>query len=306
MDRRVAGIAVLVLALLAVVIVPSISGRRVVGTAVGLTFAAPPEVGDCVAPLPSGVLNTSSRTPEVPISAIELEASCSGPIGGEVVGVWPTQAAAQNDQFGSRRGGPCYRQVADYAGLQPFSRSIDVFGAPFDGRVSWKPTIGFKPINIVPGTLAAAGGQNWVACLAVPTLATTYHGTLRDAYVSGTLPDAFGLCWDGDDLDTAANLLHCDDPHPAELLATGWVQNRATISKAEIEASCRSVAGRIMRTADSTRQGAISIVADQVSQDGAQRGDEPLAVNCFVTAILPQRLSSTVVSLGDRPLPLLG
>src|SRR3954464_12602397 len=105
MDRRVAGIAVLVLALLAVVIVPSISGRRVTGTAVGLTFADPPKVGDCIAPLSRAVLGNSGSTPEVPISAVELN-GCQGLVGGEVVGVWPTREAAQTDQLGSRRGGP--------------------------------------------------------------------------------------------------------------------------------------------------------------------------------------------------------
>jgi len=305
MDRRVAGIAVLVLALVAVVVVPSISGRRVVGTAVGLTFAAPPQVGECVAPLPAGAVEKAGGTPEVPIDIVAF-GSCAGAIGGEVVAVWPTELAAQADQNGSRRGGPCYQQAADFAGLKPFSRSIDVFGTPFDGTVYWKPTIGFNPINIVPGEIAAAGGQTWIACLAVPTRAASYQGTLRGAYLAGKLPDAFGLCWNRDDLDTAATLLHCDDPHAAELLATGWVQNRAKVSTPEMEASCRSVAGRIMRTADPTRQGAISIVADPVRRDGAQREDAPLAVNCFATAASPQQLSGTVISLGDRPLPLRG
>jgi len=305
MDRRAAGVAVLVLALVAVVVGPSISGRRVVGTAVGLTFAGPPRVGECISPLPEGVVEKGRYIHVVPVTAIAFS-NCSGAIGGEVVGVWPTEAAAQTDQTGSRRGGPCYREAADYTGLQPFSRDTDVFGAAFDGAVYWKPTIGFNPINIVPGGLATAGGQTWVACLAAPTRVASYHGTLRGAYVAGTLPDAFGLCWNRDDLDTVPTLLHCDDPHATELLATGWVRNRALVSNAEIEASCRSVAGRIMRTADPSRQGAISIVIDPVSRDGAQREDAPIAVNCFATAVLPQQLSGTLISLGDRPLPLLG
>lgn len=305
MDRRVAGIVVLVLALLAVVVVPSISGRRVTGAPVALRFADPPKVGDCPQPLPPGSVYNNGSTPEVSAAAITF-GPCSGPIGGEVVGVWPTAAAAKADQSGSRRGGPCYRQAADFAGLQPFGRTTDAFGDALDGSVYWKPTIGFDPINVVPAPLAAAGGQTWVACLVIPTKQPSYFGTLRNAYVSGRLPDAFGLCWDGDDLDNAVTLLRCDQPHPAELLATGWIPDRSSTNTDEIDGSCRTVAGRIMRTADPTRQGAISIVADLVRRDGAQTPDAPLAVNCFATAVLPQQLSGTVIGLADGPLPLVG
>ncbi|MEP6561958.1 MAG: hypothetical protein ABJD68_12905 [Nakamurella sp.] len=305
MDRRVAGIVVLIVALLAVVVVPSISGRRVTGNPIGLTFADPPRVGDCLTALPAGSAEKGGGTPEVSAAAITF-GTCSGSIGGEVVGVWPTAAAAQADQSGSRRGGPCYRQAADFAGLLPFGRSTDVFGAAFDRAVYWKPTIGFNPVNVVPEPLAAAAGRTWVACLVIPTRETSYRGTLRAAYVGGRLPDAYGLCWNRDDLDSAATLLHCDEPHAAELLATGWVEDRSKIDLPDLDASCLTVAGRIMRTADPTRQGAISIVTDPVSKDGAQRADAPLAVNCFATAVSPQQLSGTVIGLGDSPLPLVG
>ncbi|MET0862850.1 MAG: hypothetical protein ABWZ98_00810 [Nakamurella sp.] len=305
MDRRVAGIVVLVVALVAVVVLPSISGRRVAGSATALTFADPPAVGACPRAIPQGAVQRNGSTGEISFAAITF-GGCTGVIGGEVVAVWPTEAAAQADQRGSRRGGPCYRQAADFAGLLPSSRSIDPFGADFAGVVHWKPTIGFVPLNIVPEPVAAAGGQTWVACLVVPTRAPSYRGTLRDAYVSGRLPDAFGLCWDQDDLDNSAVLLHCDQPHAAELLATGWVEDRSKITTAEVQASCLTVAGRIIRTDDPTRQGAISIVTDAVRKDGAQREDAPLAVNCFATAASPLQLTGSVIGLADGPLPLVG
>jgi hypothetical protein len=305
MDRRVTGIVVLVLALIAIVVLPSISGRRVPGTAVALVFADPPAVGDCSRPLPSGSVDNSGSAPEVSAAAMTF-GPCSGAIGGEVVGVWPTPAAALADQSGSSRGGVCYRQAADFAGLRAFGRTTDAFGDPFDGAVYWKPTIGFDPVNIVPDPVAAAGGQTWVACLAVPTKASSYLGTLRNAYVSGRLPDAFGLCWDNDDLDKEVQLLPCDQPHPAELLATGWVPNRSKILNSQIDASCRTAAGRIMRSADPSRQGAVSIVADLVSKDGAQTPDAPLSVNCFATAVSPRKLSGSVVGVADGPLPMVG
>lgn len=305
MDRRVAGIAVLVLALIAVVVAPSIGGRRTVGTAVALRFSDPPAVGDCVSPLPVGSVQSNGRTPELPDSTIPV-VPCDGSIGGEVVGVWMTPAAAQADQAGSRRGGPCYWQAAAFAGLQRSNSSTDVFGSAMTGPVYWKPTIGFDPINIVPDPVAVAGGQQWVACLVVPTKETSYRGTLQDAFTSGRMPDGFGLCWDRDDLDYAAALVPCNTPHPAELLATGWVQNRALTTLSAIQQSCVAVAGRIMRTADPTRAGAISIVTDPVRLDGAAREDAPLAVNCFAAAVSPQQLTGTVIGLADGPLPLVG
>ena len=285
MDRRVAGIAVLVLALVAVVVVPSISGRRVVGTAVGLTFADPPKVGECIAPLPAGVVEKGGGTPEVPVSRHRVR---------QLRGIDRRRGGRRLANRGGRAGRP-ERLPAGWPLLPAGSRFrrpatvLAIYGRlrhALRRRCLLETDDRLQPDQ---HRARRGGGRR----------RTNLGGLPRGSDQGGELPgDAAGrLCRRhgcrmpsgcagiGTIWTLRPTLLHCDEPHAAELLATGWVQNRAKVSTPEIEASCRSVAGRIMRTADPTRQGAISIVTDPVSRDGAQREDAPLAVNCFATAV---------------------
>ncbi len=301
MDRRLAGVVVLVLALVAVMAVPSLAGRRTAGSAIAIALPDPPQVGDCLlAPI------TQSSAPhgwprEIPYAASDF-GDCGGQIAGEIVAVWGSQAEADEGSR-SRLGGPCYRQAANFAGLVRSGRSTIVPGGPVYAQVAWKPTIGFVPYRIVPSQVEQNAGRTWIACLAVPRAQSTYRGTLRDSFTTGSMDDAFGLCWSVDDLDEAATALPCDHPHPTELLATGWIMDRSTMSWPGLNASCLALAASIMHTVDATRAGALSIVVDPVRMDGAQRPDTPLSVNCFVTSAGPQQLTGTVIGLGVRPIP---
>jgi hypothetical protein len=301
MDRRLAGVVVRVLALVAVMTVPSIAGRRMAGSAIGIALPDPPQVGDCLL-TPIARSSVPAGWPrEIPYVPGDF-GTCDGPIAGEIVAVWKSQAEAL-DASRSRLGGPCYRQAAAFAGLVRSGRSTTLPGGQADTAVAWKPTIGFVPYRIVPDQVEQNAGRTWTACLAVPTAQTTYRGTLRDAYTTGSMSDAFALCWSGHDLDSPATTLPCDQPHPTELLATGWIMDRSTMPSASLNASCLALAGSIMHTVDATRAGALSIVVDPVTRDGAIRPDAPLSVNCFVTSAGTQQLTGTVIGLGARPIP---
>ena len=145
-----------------------------------------------------------------------------------------------------------------------------------------------------------------MACLAVPTARDGYVGTLRDAFTTGSMPDEFGSCWGGTDLDQMPAVVRCAEPHRAELLATGWIRDRVEAPSAVIDSSCAEVAGRIMHTADPTRGGALQVVADRLTGDVASRPDAPLSIACFVTSAGAQQLSGTLIGLADRPVPLVG
>jgi hypothetical protein len=112
------------------------------------------------------------------------------------------------------------------------------------------------------------------------------------------------LCWAGADLDLIPGLLPCDEPHAAELLATGWIGDRSRMSRPDVETSCRQIAGQIMRTPDPTRGGAIAVVLDPVRLDGASTPTDPLTVGCLATATGTAQLIGTVIGLGDQPAPL--
>ncbi len=175
-----------------------------------------------------------------------------------------------------------------------------------DGIVRWIPTIGFDPYHVVPGEQEERAGRSWVACLAVPNGRPGYSGTLKDAFTTGSLPAEFGLCWEGVDIDRLPRSVPCNQPHAAELLATGFIRDRLAAPTEFIDAACPAMASRLMRTDDPTRGGQLRIVSDRFTADVSSRSDAPLTIGCFVSSSGPQRLSGTVIGLGDRPAPLVG
>jgi hypothetical protein len=303
MDRRLAGIVLLVIALVAVTVVPSVTGRRVAGSAVATVFPDPPVVGDCLqAPFPAD--RRSGVPPEIDVTATRF-GSCAGLIAGEVVAVWPTAAAVEAAPT-SRRSGPCYQATATFAGLDTVGRSTDLPGAPPSGPIRWKPTINFEPYHVVPGEQEASAGRSWVACVAAATGRPAYQGTLKDAFTTGSLPVEFGLCWAGEDIDRLPTSVPCNQPHASQLLSTGYIRDRIAAPTELIDAACPDIAKRLMRTDDPTRGGQLRIVSDRFTGDVVSRTDAPLTIGCIVTAAGPQLLSGTVIGLGDRPAPLVG
>jgi hypothetical protein len=296
---------VVVVALVAVIVVPSINGRRLAGSAIASIFPDPPQVGECLRqPLPDS-LSRVGLAPEIAVTAIGIGA-CSGFVAGQIVAFWPTRAAMQADQSARRSSrGPCYRQAAIFAGLPPFQRSTDAFGAPSDGSVAWRPTISFDPYHVTPGIRESNAGRSWIACLVVPRGNRTYPGTLRDALTTGVMPAHFGSCWAGADLDKLPASLPCDQPHAAELLATGFVRSGFGASTEDVDESCRSIAGRIMRVGDATRGGRLAIVADRLFGEPLSLTDPPSSIGCFVTTVGGQELSTTLIGLDDRPVPFV-
>jgi hypothetical protein len=302
MNRPLAGVVLLVLAVVAVTVIPMINGRRVAGSGAAVEFPAPPQVGDCVVP-PFPADNVVDRLdPEVRVTAIKF-GPCTGAKFGEVVALSDANTIGrENSRIPSR--GVCSRQIAEYAGLTTSPGSVALPGESTSGPMAWMPTIGSESYLIVPSLREQSAGHNWVACLAAATNQHSYQGSLRAAYTTGALPDQFGLCWTGADLDLIPGLLACDQPHAAELLATGWIGDRSQMPRSAVDADCRQMAGLIMRTGDPTRGGAITVVLDPVRLDGATRPTDPLTVGCLVTASGTARLTGTVIGLGDRPAPV--
>lgn len=300
MERRLAGIVVVLLALCAVVVVPALDGKRVAGSAVATSFPDPPKVGECLRS-PFSLVGVQSGSPaEISVMDVSLGA-CADSVSGEVVAFWDTRTAAEQAPA-ARFGGPCYRQAAEYAGLQS-GRSTDLPGAPADGPVRWKPTIGFTPYLVVPGDVEQRAGHSWTACLVVPAGGVAYNGTLRDAFLRG-LPAQYGRCFDSANLDLLPTALLCDQPHAAELLATGWIPDRSQVSLTDIERSCRAIAGRLIGTADPTKGEALRVVADRLTLQSDGRPDGPLTVSCSMTGAGMAQLSGSVIGLGDRPVPV--
>lgn len=312
MDRRWIGALVLIVALTGAVVVPAVvDGRRVAGQAQPQRFPERPGVGTCLTG-PAGGSFAGSSAQVVPLDEVTF-GPCSGEVRGQVVGLLDDPSS---ETVGSRRD-PCFRAAAGTAGLQYVGRRPTLPDAPSTPNASWAPFLGFTIIRIVPSDEARRGGQRWAACVAAPATTGSYQGRLDGAYTAaGALPAAFATCWslgraaaDGApavDLDRGATVLPCDQPHPAELLAVARVGDRSTTTREEMQAGCVSMAAVMMRVDDPTRGGALTVVLDPVSSDGASRPTDPWTLNCFVVATGDRQLDDTVVGLGDRPLPLAG
>jgi len=299
MDRRLAGIIVLILVVVTATVAPTIGGRRVAGSAVAKVFPEPPGFGDCaVAPLPG---SPESGRPTEFVATDITWGPCTGGIAGEIVGL------RGRDTLEDAQGGPtrgwCFRQAAEFAGLDTAGSQATVRGAPNIEGISWAPTVGFDARRVVPGDDERRAGQTWVACLVVPIAPVTYHGTVGRGFESGMIPDEFGLCWDGTDLDRDVALIGCDRPHPAELLATGRVYDRSAVATADITQSCRQMAAAIMGVGDPTAGGELVTVIDPVQSDGARAPNAPQSVGCFVAASGSRQLGGTLIGLGGRSVP---
>src|SRR5664279_870108 len=136
MDRRLAGLVVLVVVLVAATALPGFSGRKVAGAPSAKVFPDPPAAGDCaLSPLDGAVRNSGSRTPEVDVTAVTW-GSCAGEVFGEIVDLGFAGAAAgptnpgYTNSSSERRPGRCSRAVASFAGLNPTSPRPTVPGAP--------------------------------------------------------------------------------------------------------------------------------------------------------------------------------
>ena len=308
MDRRLAGLVVLVMVLVAATALPGFSGRRVAGVASAMIFPDPPSVGDCaLSPLDAAVTDSGSRTPEVDVTAVTW-GRCTGQVFGEIVDPGFASSAAGPTNSGSanpspERRGRCSRAVAAFAGLDPSSPRPTIPGAPLFEHISWAPTLGFDPYRVVPGDEERAAGRTWSRCLVAPIVRRSYQGTLAQAFQTGQLPGEFGLCWNGTDLDRAIDLIPCDEPHVAELLATAFVDDRSLVTRDDYQRTCGQMAALIMRTDAPILSGDLTAVIDPVTSDGQSLPASPQTVGCFVASVDERRLDQTVIALADRPVP---
>jgi hypothetical protein len=309
MDRRLAGLVVLMVVLVAATALPGFSGRRVAGVSNAKVFPDPPAVGDCaLSPLDSAVRNSGSRTPEIDATAVTW-GSCTGEVFGEIVDLGFASAAAGPTNPGStnssseRRPGRCSRAVAAFAGLNPTSPRPTIPGTPLFEHISWAPTLGFDPYRVVPGEEERGTGRTWSRCLVAPIVHRSYQGTPAHAFQTGQMPGEFGLCWSGTDLDRVIDLIPCDEPHAAELLATAFVEDRSLVTRDDYQRTCGQIATLIMRTDAPILGGELTAVIDPVTSDGESLPTSPQTVGCFVASAGERLLDQTVIALADRPVP---
>ncbi len=188
-SRMLAGAAVLLLALAALVTVNRVATQRIAGNPV-TDWPKPPPVGSCV--------DTDGGIAVVP---------CSGPHDAEVTAAYGALDPIVTDTARDPMYDACAASAADYLG--PGAEAAAIRGAS-----GWR-TMGLKyaaaPVAAPPDQRAGAYG--WQVCVVGPSVPARYLGSVRDVRFASA-PAAFRTCRDGQGPDVS-----CAVPHRGEVLA---------------------------------------------------------------------------------------
>lgn len=278
--RRLLGLG---LVLLVAVVVPAAArwdGLRTAGSAVVARTAVVPAVGDCVAALTGP---TPPRQPLVyGISAAVVDeqavifAPCVGAHVGEVVA---SRRDADGVAGGAReRAGAAARWCTDVAvGYREHLRwQVAAVAAGV-----WSPAAAHRFVAVVSGS----GADRWAVCAVLAPGLERYQGSYVRSMADLPAPAPFGSCRSAEVPDRRVS---CQIPHGQQVFGT--VQPGATPSTD----SCRALVGQLTAMSDPTGAGRLEVgVADLDS-----------VATCRVRVVGPQRLTGTLLGLGDRPLPI--
>ncbi|WP_029135204.1 hypothetical protein [Nakamurella lactea] len=272
-DRRW-GIAVVVAAALALIVVNRVSGRNVHGEPVALPWTPPPAVGACLVVPDLGA--TSTEPSEVP---------CSEPHTAEVVESWragaesPSGAAAGADRCSSQ--GPTMTGTSgpDWTAPQPWLLS--------------RPVSGGAPLG-------------WQACVVGPVTSGPQLRALQYAGSVNPLPGgessaAVGACY-RDELQQ----VDCTTPHFVQRIGTFQPEYLARTPVTGCLDFAVDQVGAAAFGGAHPLQAKVSqdpSMGSMVLQDDGSRQLVPMQT-CEVSSAEPGReLVGSVIGLGDRPIP---
>lgn len=297
MDRRLAGALLVLLTIVGVTVIASATGIRLAGSPIAVALPGPPSIGECMLTGPAGASSAStSSTPDVP---------AFGPCGSAGVGTFAAMAGevvAVRTTTGTDRSiasnpADCRRSALAYAGLRPRGDAWTVPGTPVDDPIRWTYSVDVETtwVTQVP---ARPEASSWAACVARPAAAASGPGRLVNAFGGGALPGGYGTCWQSDDLSAGVQMVDCDEPHVAELIALGRAVGDRPVDPERAQQSCVGQASIVLRRADPTVDGTLAI---RLHPARTQSGRSELNPACFVTAADDRRIVGSLVGLGQAP-----
>lgn len=285
----------LLLALVAAIALPVLAGKPVDGAPVAAVIDPPPAVGSCVGGITSADPGAAGRaTPSLPVATV---VKCSGEVTGEIISVTAQRSAPVASTLGEydQANPSCRSQVEKYLGT---TATTVIAG------VQWNLNIDVDVTTVGPDAHDRAAGRTWSACV-LSAADQIYPATpLHLSWQSGTLPDAFGLCW-AENLVQHGVPTNCTSPHRTQQIGYGFVTQASdtgtgivsSASPDDVAAGCRTLAATVLKVADPTRGGALTVkVVDDTS--GAP------FVQCAVAVVGTARLTGSLIGIGNRPLPL--
>lgn len=305
MDRRFVGIGVVVVALLAVAIVPGIVGKTVTGAAA--FDPAVPVVGGCVV-APNGVQASFDGGTKGNIAPLVPRASVGPCNSANAARVLATSIGRV--EFGFDPAGSTNIDTID---VTPFDYSnaedricpdpVTLVRPQIPTTYQWQSgsvRVELEPMVRLGGALVAAepgaASGPWLACVA-------QSGNSEPLAVDLTKPaswDDLAACLDAAGLASSRSptfsgmspaLNGCAGPHVAQILG-GWGSTGGSPGPAGFQAACRGFAASVTQMADPTAGG-------QLRPEWSQGSGL-----CLLTVVDPTRtLRGSLYSIGDAPLP---
>ncbi len=318
MDRRLIGALLVVAAVVVATVVPLRDGLRVAGSAAIIELPADPVVGDCLLE-PTAEFWDGARVPRRQATgATAIEPATKNPLaptfgpcgGGAVAGevvaiISATGDASSRTARAERSGLDCRASSLEFAGLTRVDSRYSVPGQLGAAPVSWRFSINLRTSWMLPSAVLRAAGRTWVACVVSPVTPSRYFGSIAGAYRDGDLPAPYGTCWDRPETGAGIQIVSCDRPHKAQLIAAGTIPSRDGVTTATIRQSCNGLTASVMRRGDPTAGGGLTIKVSPEIPDRQEWRNGSLDVVCFVTPTA-QSLTASVVGLADRPIPYTG
>ncbi|WP_029135206.1 hypothetical protein [Nakamurella lactea] len=282
--RRLGGWVFVCLALVALLTAVRISGRDVPGAAVAVPPVSPPPAGTC--------LNLAGSQATV--------LPCDQRHSAEVIGAWPVGLAGQDS--------PCR-----------WDDRQSVLGAVGE---DWRP----PPYSTFDHLVDGGGPTGWTACVqqaiatADPVGVVVHRGSLLSAASVADYPVSLRACYWQTAAKAAAHPVDCTQPHDAELLAVSnrpqTADNGCAALAVDLIGSAKVFDGPEPLTVGDLNLAATGRIVIDVENGRMDRHTQPFLTgaafpapplsNCAVRVQPGKWLMTSVVGLGDAPLPYGG
>lgn len=283
MDKRVTGVTVILVGLLAVVVLSGVQGRLTTGVA---GHGPSVRTGDCAELAPAAQLGNPSDIRRTPVPVARW-ADCSDAAAGTVIG------GTERPQLPETETPIGYRDLMTQCGSPLQSYLFGVIG----GDYSWDVTgshLTFRPLTttVAMPALAAAPQAPGVCVLGRPGTGDALDPVAVDATRPG---DALSVCaasW-GD-----RRFLACDRPHRVEVMAL--VTDRRLRMGVNLRGRDGCIAFLSLATGrpDPTLGGALTILMDPIPSDASA------TVMCGLGVTDPDRqLGGSLIGVEDGPIP---
>ena len=304
-ERRWAGVALLVVTVSAALVIGSLDGARVAGTATMTRGVTAPAVGDCLVSLSdtsvaAGAVGRPASQPVTGVSEDRVRFGvCSSTSRiGEVVGYqrYPRQSSNIEADIAW-----CQRISDDHRTLENDRYREVVAGL-------WKPSTGRRFLMLHSRPHADPWEPSWAACVLVAPNVEQYSGSSVRSLAEAPAPAPFGLCLAG---TANERWVSCADRHRTQEFGEG---TGAPMTVREAVHSCRSLVARMTGMPDITAGGRLLLEVVGGSADGAggETADGTLnprhsstgSASCRLSMIGEARLVASLIGVGDDALPI--